>query len=317
MIEAELIGMVDLGAAHHDQQLMAAAFGVRAGHVLSRLLPFRLVSLLEMLTPFSVLGIYVDASFVRGLQSDIMKEIKQPSDSDNPALPKHIEQLHKITESINEVANEFGLQRASERLERIASVESPSLSLLLFHLRELDLAILRDLGERKFFYMPADRVEFFYQDELFGPLVEANFKSTSFDVCEAGNCYATGRYTGCVFHCMRVVEKGLHALVRDLNNQFGTAIVFNKDIEYINWGNIIDKIESEIGKLLNPNHKPPLAPSDLAFYSQAAKEFVYFKVAWRDNVSHSRSSYDDPDEVKAIMNHVHAFMNQLATRLTE
>lgn len=317
MVEAEAIRIISLDTESHDRQLRAAAVGNRLKRVSWHVLPFQLVSLLEMLNPFSALGLYVDGSFVRALQFDIMKEIQKPGDGEKQVPPEHIARLHKITESITEVAGEFGLQRTAERLESIASAESPSLSLLLFHLRELDFAILGDLGERNFFYMPADCVGYFYQDELFGPLVHANFPSTDFDVREAGNCYATGRYTGCVFHCMRVVEKGLHALVRDLNKRFGTAIVFSKDIEYMNWGNIIEKTEAEIGKLLNPNHKPPLAATDLGFYSEAAKQFVYFKVAWRDNVSHSRTYYDDPDEAKAIMNHVHAFMGQLATRLTE
>src|SRR5438128_1834113 len=116
---------------------------------------------------------------------------------------------------------------------------------------------------------------------------------------------------------MRVVEKGLHALVRDLNTRFGTNVVFNKDIEYVNWGNIIQKIESEIDSLLDPNKTPRLAPSDLTFYSKTAKEFVHFKVAWRDDVSHSRSEYDQLT-ARSVMDHVKTFMTYLAKQgLTE
>jgi hypothetical protein len=115
---------------------------------------------------------------------------------------------------------------------------------------------------------------------------------------------------------MRVLEKGLHALVRDLNNSFGANVVFNKDIEYVNWGNIIEKIDAEIRGLLHPNRQPRLVPDDLQFYSQTATEFVYFKNAWRDDVSHSRSAYDE-SEAETVMNHVEAFMRKIAKRLIE
>jgi hypothetical protein len=192
------------------------------------------------------------------------------------------------------------------------------MSLAIFHEHLLDLrtAVARDLDERVFMYLPSEDVKYYEQEQLFGLEVFTNFPSTRPDVAEAGNCYAAGRYTACVFHCMRVLEKGLHALVRDLNNSFGANVVFNKDIEYVNWGNIIEKIDAEIRGLLDPNRKPRLVPDDLQFYSQTATEFVYFKNAWRDDVSHSRSAYDE-SEAKTVMNHVEAFMRKIAKRLIE
>src|SRR5207253_1328337 len=129
---------------------------------------------------------------------------------------------------------------------------------------------------------------------LFGQEVYDNFPSTRNDVAEAGNCFAVNRYTACVFHCMRVLEKGLHALVHDLNNRYGAGITFSKTVEETNWGPIIDEIHNTLTQpkrqnILNP--KP--TQQDLSFYSKAAREFEYFKNAWRDDVSHSRSSYDE------------------------
>ena len=75
-------------------------------------------------------------------------------------------------------------------------------------------------------FIPDRQAGYYEQEELFGSEVHTNFESTRDDVKEAGNCYATGRYTACVFHCMRVLEKGLHALVRELNN---TVVVQSGD----------------------------------------------------------------------------------------
>jgi hypothetical protein len=48
------------------------------------------------------------------------------------------------------------------------------------------------------------------------------------------------RNTACVFHCMRVAEKGLIALAKALN------VPFKIPFEYENWHNIIEPIEKEI-----------------------------------------------------------------------
>jgi hypothetical protein len=252
------------------------------------------------------LGAEID---VRGADARIAKTTADYFCKTLARLNTHCERLnlYRSKDSITDLL--FSVKTLDERmLDTIGSVRTQIL--------RLRTAISRDLDERVFLSLHVSDIKYFEQEQLFGPEVFNNFPSAHHDVTEAGNCYATGRYTACVFHGMRVIEKGLHALVRDLNRRFGTNVVFNKDIEYVNWGNIIDKLESEIRGLLQPSKQPRLAPDDLQFYSQTATEFVYFKNAWRDDVSHSRSEYDE-NEAKSVMNHVEAFMKQLAERLTE
>jgi hypothetical protein len=54
----------------------------------------------------------------------------------------------------------------------------------------------------------------------------------------------------------------------------------------------------------------------LKFYSQAGIEFRYFKDAWRNRVAHARADYDKYQAL-GIISHVHDFMTQLSTRLSE
>jgi hypothetical protein len=54
----------------------------------------------------------------------------------------------------------------------------------------------------------------------------------------------------------------------------------------------------------------------LTFYSEAAKEFVYFKEAWRNHAMHGRASYDENDARK-VMTHVREFMTVLSKHLKE
>src|SRR5206468_1241557 len=100
---------------------------------------------------------------------------------------------------------------------------------------------------------------------LFGKEVAQAFLSTetAFEIEESGSCYALGRFTACVFHLMRVLERGLLALANNLN------IAFTIPFEYQQWHTIIERIESEIHalqKLPSGKHKT----DTLKLYSEAA-----------------------------------------------
>jgi hypothetical protein len=166
-----------------------------------------------------------------------------------------------------------------------------------------------ELEDIVFGFIPAENAAYFQNKELFGQDVNSKFPSVAKDIQEAGNCYAHGNYTASVFHLMRVLETSLHVLAKALNVSFPAAI------ELENWKNIIDKVDSAI-KAQEQLPKSPQKSEDLQFYSEAAKEFRYFKDSWRNHVAHSRQDYDVHDATK-IMEHVKDFMQHLATRLKE
>jgi len=60
-----------------------------------------------------------------------------------------------------------------------------------------------------FMYIPRERADRYSKEEAFGPEVNNKFPSSHFDIKEAGNCFASARFTACVFHLMRVLEIGL------------------------------------------------------------------------------------------------------------
>ena len=275
-----------------------------------------------MLIAFTPSIVYVDGSFVRGLQAQVIKELKKHGDGDNEVSSQHLQRSFEITERIRKFADSLELPRTRRSIEwfekhKDTETLTPSLSVFLHELRQLDLAIIADLREREFFHMPIAYATYYEQGDLFGKKVTEKFSSTVFDVSEAGNCYATGRYTACVFHCMRVLERGLHAFVRHLNNTHAAGIVFSKTVEETNWGNVIQEIQIS---LENPKRLARLSPlptkDEMTQYSTAALEFEHFKQAWRDDVSHSRRSYDEP-AAKSVMNHVQSFMGKISSWLSE
>jgi hypothetical protein len=175
--------------------------------------------------------------------------------------------------------------------------------------RELHLRIQDEMETLLVMRIPKNRAEYFEKIEAFGSDVAASFPSAYYDIEEAGNCYATDRNTACVFHSMRVLEIGLRVLASDLSVSFPTPI------ELENWNTIIEKIEAEIRER-NKLPKGTKKSDDLQFYSEAAKEFRYFKDAWRNHVSHSREKYGDAEAYR-VLTHVKDFMQHLATRLKE
>jgi hypothetical protein len=133
-----------------------------------------------------------------------------------------------------------------------------------------------------------------------------SFKSVEPEITEAVDCYAMGHNTACVFHLMRVLEHGLRELAGAVNLAFGIQ----------QWQTIIEQIEAEIREIAKNWKASPIKTDWMQFYSEAAKEFMYFKDGWRNHVMHNRITYDQYQAAGSI-EHVRAFMNHLSTRLSE
>ena len=176
-------------------------------------------------------------------------------------------------------------------------------------MKMLHAIIAEELRERLFMFVPKDQAHWYEKENGFGVNVSKAFPSAALEIKEAGTCYATGRYTACVFHLMRVLEHGLGALAKDIGLKFYRQ----------SWGGIINKIQEKVDNEISSLNKMPKDPTRterLTFLSKAAKEFVYFKDGWRNYVMHGEDSYDGPRAL-SVLNHVSAFMSHLATKLKE
>mgnify|MGYP001585324592 CR=1 FL=1 len=70
----------------------------------------------------------------------------------------------------------------------------------------------------RFFYVEKDRQQYLANENLFGEQVAKAFPSAEADIQDAGRCLAFNRWTASVFHSMRVLEIGLNALAKELND---------------------------------------------------------------------------------------------------
>jgi hypothetical protein len=221
--------------------------------------------------------------------------------------PLFHEECARVYDDLAESLRELGLLRQSERTTSIAEfVRSHQKLPDESSIQNLVLLIHHDLDAFVFEAVPQERTQFYESNHLFGDEVHDKFFSTAYDLREAGNCYALGRNTACVFHLMRVLEIGLKALAKQ----------FNVPSDHANWGNVIDGIEKAVRELDKDPARPANWKDDREFYSQCASHFVFVKDGWRNYTDHARGKYDEQEALDQLVN-VRSFMQKLATRLHE
>ncbi len=178
-------------------------------------------------------------------------------------------------------------------------------------LRTLHQALQDDLRFKGFYYYPDAKRAVLQRLETdwAKALAPTAFPSTRPDVEAAVDCYAIGHNKAAVFSCMQVLERGLEALAAEVELTFDTQ----------QWHNIIDEIEKKI-TAIRKNGIPGADKRDkdarLQLLSEDAKEFSYFKDAWRNYVSHGHAAYDEYQAL-SVIEHTRAFMNHLSERLSE
>ncbi|MFL6227793.1 MAG: hypothetical protein ACJ741_03330 [Pyrinomonadaceae bacterium] len=172
-----------------------------------------------------------------------------------------------------------------------------------------------ELRKRKFMFIPSAEAEYYEHHGLFGQEVAERFPKANREITEAGNCYATGNYTACVFHLMRAVEYGARKLIHALHAQQYLNPP-NRPVELCTWDDLLKAMDKGVADLANGTRTNTRKKVTYEYYSHAVAQFRNFKNAWRNHVAHTRELYL-PGQTKDIMDNTRQFMQHLATRLTE
>lgn len=165
------------------------------------------------------------------------------------------------------------------------------------------MAVHMELFSRLLLVIDPQKAPFYGRKKAFGEGVDGSFPAARRDITEAGNCYALDLHTACVFHLMRVLEKGLRAMARQLG----------VPCEIENWHHMIQDIESATRRV-EQEPRSPERQRKLKFYGDRATELAFFKHAWRDHVMHAQTEYGQQEALQ-IMGHVEAFMQKLAEEI--
>ncbi len=274
--------------------------------------PLQLVSLLEMLEHNAHL-FYLTTRNLYELQIMIEREIKERGGM-STLTKREIGFTNSIIDDIRRACLPLQLFSVLPTLSRFNNVHFQSLRGAPFTLEQLRVELDRlveviagTLSHNKFMMVPENKAEYYGQPKLFGFAVAERFPKANKEITEAGNCYATGNNTACVFHLMRVLEYGLRALAKKLK------VRLPRPTEFEEWGKILGGIEKEIDKI-EKLPKTRRRQADLEFYHGAAAQFRHFKNAWRNHVMHTQGDYDEY-QAMSVMVHVREFTQHLATRL--
>jgi hypothetical protein len=165
---------------------------------------------------------------------------------------------------------------------------------------ELANRVEDELKRRTFYQLKPDVSEYFETTEPFGSAVHIRFRSASHDIEEACKCYACERHDATVFHLMRAMESPLRCLAKSLHVSYSPG-----------WAGYLNRINK---KLNTPKSRLPKTRKD--FLSNTSALMWAIKDAWRNNTMHLENNYG-PDQTKAILQSVKAFMVHLATGLQE
>jgi hypothetical protein len=274
----------------------------------------QVVSLRELMFEYAI-NVLVQG--VSGLlaASTVLAYAKDPQ---SPADPKNLKSLSKVLFGLHVMGKDIGLDSSLleqiDTLNKLISRENCKTPTTRIETR-VDLVvqgILGNLDSKKFMFVPADQASYWENRTIFGDDFLAEFgEAAGVEAVEAGNCYAAGRWTACVFHSMRVAEYGLRKLARTLKVKISDRGKVCP-LEYGDWHKVITAIRNKIADIRKIPAGPKKAEA-LRFYSDAADHCEYMQDIWRNEVSHARRHYSK-DESLAVMSRVREFILSIPSK---
>lgn len=235
---------------------------------------------------------------------------KLPSIQFPPLEQADKDRIEKLLKHGLKYCRPLELDAACDRIKRFsATLRSPHVNLqdVISELRTLRETVEDGLKQINFYHYPKTKAQVLLEFENNWRKINQAFPSAKSDGHAAVDCYALGHYRASIFHSMMVLERGLQSFAKALRIRYG----------YRNWHSVIERGEKRISQLLASKVRKTTRRIELlTFYSSAAKEFTYFKEAWRNHTAHGRANYVESDAAKVLV-HVHDFMAQISTRLKE
>lgn len=245
------------------------------------------------------------------LMAEIRKELAITIDKGQTRVPET--GASRITAGFGALAQSFrdvGLFVSEATLNRVVSHFKAGSHInkdTINSIESLENVMIDELGQKIIYLIPQEKSKHLNEEAPFGSDVLSNFSSATHDIAEAGHCYAVGRNTACVFHCIRVLELGLNALAVSLGISYP---IENKR----SWGKILTPMREQIelrskSKELVWKVRTPLLENAYTF-------LVAAKNAWRDDTMHVAAKYDE-QEAERIRGATKSFMQELSKLIDE
>jgi hypothetical protein len=241
---------------------------------------------------FFKIGTYL--AYAKSGASPLSRDIKI-----NPVLDMVEDEKGKIILAIRSQCQEIGLMVSIRCIDSIVdglTTGRITVGEYVDSIGQLENIISWEMQDRLFMFIPPDRAAFYAKNDLFGPDVNVKFPDIQFDVIEAGNTYASGRGTACVFHLMRIMEFG----VQKFGSVLGVTLASEK-----NWQPILEEIDKKIKAL------PQKAERTIQL-ADVSTMLYHVKIAWRNPTMHPKQIYT-LEEAENILLAMKTFMQHLST----
>ena len=287
----------------------------------------RLISLYELLVAMQNVNAGWFGKVVRGLddvrslcqmflQSEKAAPRAAPIEVQNTIRTHVVESYRTALTGIKDTAEHFDLAGTRILVDRFSAwlkdsnYEIPVHEVQATYDRagELRDRFIDELKTRTALILPTDKLQYYAMSAsaLFGDVVADKFPSATFDISEAGKCFALGRHTASVFHLMRCLEIGLGVLARR----------FDVSTEHAQWQVIINEIDSKVRNMGSNPNKTPGWRGEQEYYAQVTSDFTIYKMAYRNCTAHPRARFDE-EEAENLLKSVKIFMGRLSERFGE
>lgn len=300
--------MTSLPSLQYNPESLAISIPV-SGRL--ELRPFRIVSLLDMLS-VNLKEFLVTFAVIENMmcQCSTFENLSKLGQS---IPPDEFDQMRRRIRRLKEQCKTVGLDTSSELIANTLATYMPDgVSTPYGEMRKSLDTIVRtiyaELHKTKLMHIPPNAASRFDQADLFGQAVVDSFPDASYDISEAGSCYATDRHTACVMHLMRALEVAISALGHGIGLPNIVADARQS------WGAALKAIGDQIG--LNDKGNDPAWPPKSQFFKDARAHLFAVKVAWRDTAMHLEKKYG-PREADRIYRATEDFMGHLAEHLDQ
>jgi hypothetical protein len=157
---------------------------------------------------------------------------------------------------------------------------------------------IKDEFENQLFFMIPPNKASLYESgaTFFDKRASDRFPDLLYDMDEACKCYALGRTTACVFHLMRIMERGVQV--------FGDLLGVTSTAEKV-WQTIIGDIRKAVEKKY-----PDRKQVERIKYENVLAHLETIKIAWRNPTMHPKNTYTE-EEAEGIIHAVKIFMGDL------
>ena len=242
--------------------------------------------------------------------------LKKAATDDPPAIGlQDIAFIKRLILLLQKESESLGLPVSSpllaELAEKLSHAKGGNAPYLHGNIEMLVKTIRQELNTQLFLHIPSDRSQYYDWAMDLNKVIFDSFPMASRELSHAGNCFAVGEYTACVFHSMRAAEIGLRALAYDRRIKFQKKT----PLELRQWDEILKGL-AEKEQEIQTYKKTKVREAQFEFYHGAMVELRAFKNMYRNRVMHAREIYDY-EQAHDALSRVANFIKILSQKISE